>query len=121
MALAYAGSIEIKLDGKTFNANGSFSFRPLTQKKEMIEDVNGVVGYKVMAQSSMIEGEVKVTPEVDVKEIYGKTASTVIMNLISGKIWVMNDAVFTEEGMTETEEGKTKVKFESPYDMREIS
>ena len=120
MAQAYAGAIELKLDGRIYHANGNFTYRPLVKKREMVEDVNGIAGYKEMAQTAMIEGEIKVTQDVDLKALYDRTVSTVTLTLVGGKVWVMNNAVFTEEGMSETEEGKTKIKFESIYEMRQI-
>ena len=43
--------------------------------------------------------------------------TTIQVDLSNGQKWVMYDAIYTETGELETEEGKVKVKWESAKDM----
>ena len=100
-------------------ANGNFKLRPYNTTRERLVDVNSVKGAKLMAQTSMIEGELTERPDgvgvEDLRAISGE--ATIQIDLSNGQKWVMYDGIFTETGELETEEGKVKVKFESAKDM----
>ena len=119
--VGYAGRVNIKKNGEIFSAHGNFTFRVGTRKTEMVDDFNSVRGGKVIAQSSMIEGMIKISDRLDISRFIQNEPGTVIeLELTRGDTWSMIEAIYTEEGIVETEEGTLKIKFESSNDLQQI-
>ena len=107
-----AGVLYFRVDGRQYDARGSFSYNLGSPKREAIVGPSGVYGYKETPQAPYIEGEVVDARDLDVAALQSMTESTVTLELASGKTIVLRDAWYAADGQVGTEEANVQVRFE---------
>lgn len=115
MSKKLGGTVNLKVNGDIYKAKGSFNYSLGLEKKEAVLGVDGVHGYKSSKQVPMIEGEITITPKVNIKNLLSigeEDNVTVTLDLNQGSVIVLRNAWINTEGTIETEESKMSVKFE---------
>lgn len=107
-----AGILFVKVDGRQYDAKGSFTHRINPTKKEMIPGQDKVHGYKEAIQIPFIEGMITDSSELDLPAFFAISDATVTLNLANGKTVVLRNACYAGDGDVTTEEGEIQVRFE---------
>ena len=106
------GIIFLKVNAEQFQAKGNFTYNIGIPKKEMIVGSDAVHGFKEMPQIPMIEGVITDSSTLSLESLQGIRDATVTLELANGKIIVLREAIFAEDGNVTTEEGEITVRFE---------
>lgn len=106
------GIIFIKVDGGQLRAKGEFEYNLGIGKREAIVGSDGVHGYKEDPQVPFIQGAITDEGTLDVKAVLETKDATVTLELANGKVFVLKDAWYAEEGTIKTGEGEIPVRFE---------
>ena len=106
------GICHLKIQGKQYTAgDGEFSFSVGGLKREAKLSSSGVAGFVAKPQVPFVEGELILTRELDVAELFGVEDATLTLELYSGKTVVIHNAYFAGDGEGSTN-GTLKVRFE---------
>ena len=114
------GVIFVKVDGGQLRAKGEFEYNLGVPKREAIVGMDGTHGYKEDPQVSYISGAVTDEPSLDVKALLNTKDATVTLELANGKVIVLKDAWYAEDGAIKTGEGEIPVRFEGLDEAEEI-
>lgn len=106
------GIIFVKVDGQQFRAKGEFEYNLGIGKKEAVVGSDGVHGYKEDPQVGFIQGAITDESTLDVKALQSISDATVTLELGNGKVIVLKNAWYAEEGTIKTGEGEIPVRFE---------
>jgi len=112
MASRVGGILFVKSDGVSFRAKGSWTINPGVNKKEMVVGADSVHGYKEMPQASQVSGVITDDDKLDVEALFRTVNATVTLELANGKMFVCENAVFSGDGESTTEEGEITVEFQ---------
>jgi len=109
-----AGTIEIKVDGRLYEAVGSFTYSLGKPTREALLGHDSVHGYKELPSVPFIEGEFRDGAGVSLDDISNITDATVTLSLANGKVIVLRNAWCTNpDGLgAGTEDGNIAVRFE---------
>lgn len=108
-----AGRIYFKVNGRQYDAKGSYSYNLGLDKREALVGSDGVHGYKSTPQVAFIEGVITDSIDVDLAGLEEQEDDTVTLDLPNGKTIVLSEAWFAGEGTASTEEGEIPVRWES--------
>ncbi len=106
------GVIFLKINGDIQDAKGSFTYNHGKPKREAIVGADRVHGYKETAQAPFIEGEITDSATLDVEALKDVDGATITLELANGKVFLLRDAWYANEGNVQTEEGNITVRFE---------
>jgi hypothetical protein len=106
------GLISVAANGTRLDAVGSFDWNVGEPLKTGVVGHDRVHGYKELPQIPFIEGEIRVTPGLDVRAILATRDATVTLELASGHVVVLRSAWYASEGTGATEEGNLGCRFE---------
>lgn len=109
-----SGTIELKIDGETYLAKGSFSYGLGKPTRETILGHDKVHGFKSLPSTPFIEGEITDDGNMRMDRLGNVENSTITLTLGNGKILVLRNAWITNaDGLTgSTEESAVPVRFE---------
>jgi len=107
-----AGQIFIKANGYQYDAKGSFSYNLGHNKKDAIVGHDAVHGYKTLPQVPFVEGIITDSGNLDVEGVVDIDDATVTLELANGKVILLTEAWYANEGTITTEEGEIPVRFE---------
>lgn len=115
MAQRVAGIIEIKADGGSLAATGTFSINLGLTKREGQLGANGRnQGYKETGQLPFIKGMVRDLSSVNfTTDIHGITDATITLQAANGKTYMWEKAYYCADGDGDTEEGTWQLEFEA--------
>lgn len=108
-----AGTIYLKVDGRQYDAKGSFTYNLGLAKRDGIIGSDGVHGYKETPQIAFIEGAITDSFELSLEELATLDNATVTLDLANGKTIVLSNAWFAAESSVTTEEAEIGIRFES--------
>lgn len=114
------GIIEIKLDGRILDAKGDFTYNLGLPRRESVIGMDGVHGYKETPQPAFIEGIITDRDDLDLRGFIDAKDATITLTLANGKIIVLRDAWYANEGTGNTGEGEIPFRFESRNQAEEI-
>jgi hypothetical protein len=106
------GLLSLAVNGTRLDAVGSFDWNDGTPQKTGMVGHDRVHGYQELPVIPFIEGEIRVTPELDVKAIKAARDVTVTLEIPSGQVVVLRSAWYAGEGTASTEEGNMGARFE---------
>jgi predicted heme/steroid binding protein len=106
------GLISIAVNGTRLDAVGSFDWNDGTAIKTGMVGHDRVHGFQELPAIPFIEGEIRVTPGLDLRAIKNTRDATVTLELPSGHVIVLRNAWFAGEGTASTEEGNMGARFE---------
>ena len=108
-----AGVINFQINGKVYDAVGSFTVNFGQPKREGLVGPDRVHGYKEMPQIPKLSGEIRDAADLDMKnEILNMTNGTVTVKFANGKTYMIEEAYYCADGNLETEEGKIQLEIE---------
>jgi hypothetical protein len=107
-----AGRIFLKIDGVQHDAKGSFTYNLGQPKREAIVGADRVHGFKERPQTASIEGEVTDRNALKLEALQNLDDVTVTLELANGKIIVLRNAWYANDGNVGTEEGNIAVTFQ---------
>lgn len=107
-----AGIIYFKVDGKTYDAKGNFTYNLGRPKREGMAGADRVHGFKEAVQVPFIEGEITDKNDLDLAALQAIEDATVTLELATGKTVVLKQAWYAADGDAQTEEGNIQVRFE---------
>lgn len=114
-AEAVAGVIEVKGNGVSFNAKGSFTFNLGLIKRDAVLGSNGKVqGYNEAGQVPSIKG--LITDKSDVSfsnDIASITDATITLEVPNGKTYMFEEAWYSGDGDGDTGEGTFQLEFQA--------
>lgn len=109
---AIAGTAFIKVDGVQYDLRGNFKVMPATTENTGVAGADGVHGYTQKYVVPSIEADLTDTGGLSITTIYGLTNSTVTLELVNGKVYVLNQAWYSGPTNLNAVEGTLPVKFE---------
>ncbi len=114
MANKISGTIELKIDGETYLAKGSFTYGLGKAMRETILGHDKVHGFKELPSIPFIEGEITDDGSFRMDRLGNVTNSTITLSLGNAKIMVLRNAWITNsDGLTgSSEESNVSVRFE---------
>jgi hypothetical protein len=107
-----SGTIQLQVDGVSYNVVGSFTYNLGHPMREALVGHDKVHGYKELPKAPFIEGEIRDQPGLDLSALQNVTDATVTLVLAVGKIIVLRDAWYASEGDVATEEANIAVRYE---------
>lgn len=113
MGTRIAGLFELKANGTTLSAMGTFTFNLGQPKREGVRDSRSTVGYTEMPQTPYLEGAITDYSDLYVKEdILNATDATVTLKAGNGKTYMLENAWYAGDGDIDMEKGEVQVRFE---------
>lgn len=110
---AIAGIAFLKVDGVQYDLRGNFKVMPATVERTGVAGGDGAVhGFTQKGLVPSIEGDLTDTGGLSISAITGLTNSTVTLELINGKVYVLNQAWYSGPTNLNAVEGSLPVKFE---------
>lgn len=106
------GVISVNVGGELQDAKGAFTYNLGRPKREAIIGADRPHGYKETPQVPFIEGALTDRSTLDLAKLLGLDGITVTLELANGKVVVLRDAWYANEGTVNTEEGEIPVRFE---------
>lgn len=110
--LRRAGTIYLKVDGRQYDAKGSFTYNLGVEKRTAIVGADRVHGYSAMPQAPFVEGIVTDAGDLDLEQLLKADGVTLTLELANGKTVVLRDAWYAGEGNVTTEQGEIAVRWE---------
>lgn len=108
-----AGKLFVDVNGTRLSARGeNWNWNLGRDKREMVVGVDGPHGHKAMPQVPFLEGEISLTPDLDLEALLAAEDATVTAELPNGWTFVLRSAIQTAEATAETGDGKMPVRFE---------
>ncbi len=109
---AVAGVAFVKVDAVMLELRGGLTVSPDDREREGIAGQDGVHGFKETPRVPFIECEVTTSADLSISALQDITNATVTAELANGRTYVLRNAWTAEAREIETEEGKTKIRFE---------
>lgn len=106
------GVISLKINGEMYFAKGDFTYNIGKPKKEGVVGSDRVHGYKETPQIPFIEGEITDRAEMSLEDLLNTDDATITLELANGKVIVLREAWYANEGTGNTGEGNIPVRFE---------
>lgn len=106
------GLISIAKNGTRLDAVGSFDWNDGTAIKTGMVGHDRVHGFQELPSIPFIEGEIRVTPDLNPREVKETRDATITLEIPSGHVVVLRGAWFAGEGTASTEEGNMGCRFE---------
>lgn len=106
------GIIQFQIDGRQYDAKGSFETNLGRPMLEAVVGSDGVHGFKETPQVPFINGAVTLKGSVDRDTILGVRNATITVSKANGKIFTLRGGYFAGEGTDSTDEGEMQVRFE---------
>ncbi len=108
-----AGIISLSVDGVIQACAGDFTFNLGTPLREALVGPDNVHGYKETPQVPFIEGDLRYTPNFDIKAFYNKSGIDAQLKLATGETFVFIDGWVCGEGTIGTSEATMAFRFEA--------
>lgn len=108
------GIIELKIDGRIYQAKGDFTYGMGKRMREAVVGVDGVHGFKETIVAPFIEGEITDAEDLSLDDLAAIEDATVTLQLNNGKIIALRNAWNTnKDGLgANTGEGNIGIRFE---------
>ena len=114
MAEKIGGTAYLHVDGRQYAVVGNFTYnlgRPMLEPKI---GADGFQGFVEKQQAARIEGEIRITRDVDLEYLATIDDATCTLELVSGTVVVVRNGGVTSPGDANSEEGNAPFKFEGP-------
>ena len=112
MAEPLGGIISLQIDGEVYRVVGSWTRNLGVPMREPLVGSDGVHGRKETPRVPFIEGIIRDSGDLDVRDLQELDGVTASMSLPNGKLFVLYDAWYAGEGNITTEEGEITARFE---------
>ena len=99
------------IDGVNYQVQGDVSINPTVIKYEPKSGFSGNFGAQASYMWNSVEMNLWDNPQVAISQFQNMTASTISVELISGKSFVFTNAIINEVSPLNAVEGTFKVKF----------
>ena len=106
------GIIKFKVGGVLYDAKGAFTYNIGRPKREAVVGADTVHGYTEAPQVAFIEGAITDRADMDLSALLMKVDETISLELANGKVIVLREAWYANEGTGNTEQGEIPVRFE---------
>lgn len=108
-----AGAIEIKVNGEVYEAKGAFDLKLGGRMYKKIVGVDSIIGTKTEYVVPTASGKITDDIGLSVKELQQITGATVTFRMVSGKVYLFEDADFSSDANINTEEGEIDFAIEA--------
>ena len=115
MAVRFAGIAFLMVDGNQLPLRGNFTVSPSSVERTMIAGQDGVHGYQELPRVPYIEGDISLTPEVNLEDIEQQTDVTVIAQLANQKQYTLSSATCKAALEGNTRDGQARVRWEGVF------
>ncbi|MDD2794362.1 phage tail tube protein [Acidocella sp.] len=109
---ALGGTAFLKVDGQQFLLRGSFKVYPNTIERTGVAGADGPHGYTEKYNVPSIEGDISDSGGLSIQALTGITNSTVTLELVNGKTYVLSNAWYSGQANLDGVTGSLPVKFE---------
>jgi hypothetical protein len=100
------------VDGAQLPLRGNFTVSPSAVERTMIAGQDGVHGFQELPRVPYIEGDISLTPEVNLEDLEDQTDVTVIAQLANGKQYTLAGATCKSALEGNTRDGQARVRWE---------
>ena len=107
-----AGKVFFKIDGKQYDAIGSFTYDLGGVERTTIVGADSVHGYSEKVSVPSISGEITDSADLDVQKLQSMDGVTVTLELANGKTIVLRHAWYVGSGQIATDDQGIPVHFE---------
>lgn len=108
-----AGVLFLKVDGELFQAKGEFTYNINPFKRESVVGADGIHGFKEIPKVVFIDGAITDSDELDLQGFQSIRDATITLELANGKIIVLREAFYADDGDVNATDGEIKVRFEA--------
>jgi hypothetical protein len=106
-----AGICYFKIDGEQLEAKGGIECPITTTKRETVEGLTGVAGYKETARTPYIKGNFVFGPDFPLAKLESGTDMTITAELANGKTYVLSGAYLVGDPAAKGDEGEVELEF----------
>ena len=110
---AIGGTLNVRADGQTISAKGSWTYNTGQPKREVVVGIDGPHGHTEKPQAPFVEGMTSDLGNVDVEAIKNLVDVQVELSLVNGKTVVFKNASYSAEGDHTIDEGEVQMRFEA--------
>ena len=109
-----AGPFTLTVDGKVYNAKGSFTYSGQKSVRDALQNSkHDTIGYYSEPKTPFIEGVITDSGDLDEAAlITGDNIEAIQLELANGKVFTLSDAWFAGESDITTEQGEIPVKWQ---------
>ena len=108
------GTMFFKVDSVLRDATGDWKYNLGGPKREAMHSTDlRTIGYKEMAQTAYLEGEITDQGDLVLADFINITDTTITLELANGKVATWRNAWYAGEGDVGTENGNIQVRFEA--------
>ncbi|WP_298214626.1 phage tail tube protein [Acidocella sp.] len=109
---ALGGTAFLKVDGTQYLLRGNWKVQPNNKQRTGVAGGDGVHGYTEKYLVPSIEGDISDMGGLSVQALQNIINSTVTLELVTGKTYVLQSAWYAGDGTLDGVQGQTAVKFE---------
>ena len=112
MAQRFAGTAYIMIDGNQLPLRGNFTVSQSAVERTMIAGQDGVHGYQELPRVPYIEGDISLTPDINLEDIEAQIDVTVIAQLANNKQYTLASATCKSAFEANTRDGQARIRWE---------
>ncbi|MGI4850555.1 MAG: phage tail tube protein [Janthinobacterium lividum] len=111
-SVPYAGTLFMRIDGVQRSLDGDWKVQPNNVEYTGVAGPSGVIGRTAKYVVPSISGTLADSGDFAVKSLPKISASTITLELVNGKTYVLSQAWWSGSSEVDVMEGKIGVKFE---------
>lgn len=108
-----AGTCYLQVDGTPYELQGNWKVQPNSIKREGVVGMSGPLGPKETPVHPEISGEISDSGGLSVQQLQKIIDSTVTLELINGKVYILPRAWWADTSDIDCAEGKIPAKFQA--------
>lgn len=109
---AIGGTAALKVDGTQYKLRGNFKVYPNDTERTGVAGADGIHGYTEKYVVPAIEGDISDDGGLSVQALLNITSSTVTLELINGKTYVLVNGWYAGQANLDGVQGQLPVRFE---------
>lgn len=111
MSLPNTGRAFVKVDGQQITLTGVPKLTPAQIKRDPIDGINGLAGFKQTAVSPMLEFETIDCKSLNLEAMQGHEDLAITLELLDGRQYSITGACLVDTVEIDYDEGKVNLKF----------
>jgi hypothetical protein len=108
----FAGIAMLTVDGAQMNLRGNFTVSPSMVERTMIAGQDRIHGYQELPRVPFIEGDISVTPDLNLAAVEQQINVTVVAWLSNGKVYNLANAMIKSNMEVNTRDGQVRLRWE---------
>ena len=109
---AIGGTAFLRVDGMQYAMRGNWKVSPNTTVRKGVAGMDGPHGFTEAFQVPWAEGDITDFGNVSIQALQNIVSSTVTLELVNGKTYVIVSAWYASDGSLDIVQGQSTVRFE---------